>query len=171
MTDEKVPAKMKAIYDQVVALTDSICKEHLNEDYAVLSRKLAATLSRKRPSPLASGQPKSWAAGIVYALGQVNFLFDKSQTPYVAASDLCALFDVNQNTASGKAKQIRDSLKLNYFNHEWLLPDRIAQSPMVWMVSVNGYIVDVRHMPRFIQEEAYRKGLIPYVPADREEAE
>ena len=34
------------------------------------------------------------------------------------------------------------------------------------MVSVNGLIVDVRRMPRAIQEEAYRKGLIPYIPAD-----
>jgi hypothetical protein len=37
-------------------------------------------------------------------------------------------------------------------------------NPMAWMIMVNGFIVDVRYMPRAIQEEAYRKGLIPYVP-------
>jgi hypothetical protein len=26
--------------------------------------------------------------------------------------------------------------------------------------------VDVRTLPRFIQEKAYRKGLIPYLPGD-----
>ncbi|MDZ8257440.1 DUF6398 domain-containing protein [Nostoc sp. ChiQUE01b] len=36
---------------------------------------------RKRPSPLATGQAKSWACGIVHALGMVNFLYDSSQTP------------------------------------------------------------------------------------------
>jgi hypothetical protein len=36
------------------------------------------------------------------------------------------------------------------------------------MVAVNGLIVDVRQMPRVVQEEAYRKGIIPYIPADRE---
>jgi hypothetical protein len=27
--------------------------------------------------------------------------------------------------------------------------------------------VDVRHMPREVQEIAYQKGLIPFIPADR----
>ncbi len=38
---------------------------------------MAAALSRKRPSPLSTGRERSWAVGIIYALGQVNFLFDK----------------------------------------------------------------------------------------------
>ena len=92
MSDDKVPEKMRGIYDEIVALTDEVCGKHLSQEYADLSRKMAATLSRKRPSPLASGRAKTWAAGIVYALGQVNFLFDKSQTPYVPARELCALF-------------------------------------------------------------------------------
>jgi hypothetical protein len=29
---------------------------------------------------------------------------------------------------------------------------------------VNGLIVDARSLPRPMQEEAFRKGLIPYVP-------
>ncbi len=32
------------------------------------------------------------------------------------------------------------------------------------MISVSGVIVDVRYLPRKIQEEAYRKGLIPDIP-------
>ncbi len=31
-------------------------------------------------------------------------------------------------------------------------------------VMVNGIIVDVRTMPREVQEIAYRQGLIPYLP-------
>jgi len=34
------------------------------------------------------------------------------------------------------------------------------------MITVNGFIVDARSLPRPIQEEAYRKGLIPYLPKD-----
>jgi hypothetical protein len=169
MTDEKVPKKMRDRYDEITALTDEVCTTHLSQEYADLSRKMAATLSRKRPSPLASGRPKTWAASIVYALGQVNFLFDKSQTPHIPARDLCALFGVSQNSASGKAKQIRDMLKIHLFDHNWLLPSQLATSPTVWMVSVNGFIVDIRRMPRSIQEEAYRKGIIPYIPDDIDE--
>jgi hypothetical protein len=170
MTDEKVPEKMRAMYDDIVALMDEVCLKHLNQEYADLSRTMAAALSRKRPSPLASGRPKTWGAGIVYALGQVNFLFDKSQTPHVPARELCALFDVSQNSANAKAKQIRDALKIHVFDHHWLLPSQLEDHPAIWLVSVNGLIVDIRRMPRFIQEEAYRKGIIPYMPEAQHEA-
>ena len=40
---------------------------------------------------------------------------------------------------------------------------------MVWMLQVNGFMVDVRHAPREMQEIAFNKGLIPYIPADRQE--
>jgi hypothetical protein len=36
------------------------------------------------------------------------------------------------------------------------------------MAEVNGMLVDLRHMPREVQVIAYEKGLIPYVPADRD---
>jgi hypothetical protein len=36
------------------------------------------------------------------------------------------------------------------------------------MAEVNGLLVDLRHMPREIQEIAFEDGLIPYIPADRE---
>ena len=35
---------------------------------------------------------------------------------------------------------------------------------MAWMISVDGFIMDARSLPRLVQEEAYRKGLIPYLP-------
>jgi hypothetical protein len=38
-------------------------------------------------------------------------------------------------------------------------------NPMVWMVEVDGFIRDARSLPLQIQEIAYAKGLIPYIPA------
>lgn len=167
MSEERIPKNMRDTYDAIVALTDRMCAEHLNQEYADLSRKVAAMLARKRPSPLMSGKAASWAAGVVYAVGQMNFVFDKSEEPYLSAGDLAAAFGVSQQTAGNKAKQIRDGLRMRRFDHRWMLPSRIADSPMVWTVSVNGLIVDVRDMPREIQEEAYRKGIIPYIPDER----
>lgn len=37
------------------------------------------------------------------------------------------------------------------------------------MVQVNGLIVDVRGLPIELQRVAFAKGLIPYVPAERDE--
>ena len=32
-----------------------------------------------------------WAAGVVYAIGQVNFLFDRAQDPHATADELSQL--------------------------------------------------------------------------------
>jgi hypothetical protein len=170
LTEERtdtVPAAVRPAFDAIVNRIDAVCREHLNDEYAALGHSLAAALARKRPSPLARGKPEIWACGIVYALGTVNFLFDKSQTPYMRADELCAAFGVSQSSGSNKATLIREMFGMFQFDPRWCLPSLVDQNPLVWMLEVNGLIVDIRHMPREVQETAYQKGLIPYIPADR----
>ncbi|QTA78037.1 Uncharacterized protein dnl_02450 [Desulfonema limicola] len=161
---EKVPKQMLSIFNSIVKLTDKYCKEYLNDEYALMARYAAAALSRKRSSPLVKGRIKTWACAIVYALGQVNFLFDKSQEIYVSATNLCKGFGVATSTASDKAKTIRDLLKMYKMDPNWCLPSKIDQNPMAWTIMYNGFIIDARNLPREIQEIAYQKGLIPYIP-------
>ena len=158
---EPVPHQMHPVYDEITRLTDAVCRDHLDEEYAQLCRQLAAALARKRPSPMARGKPEIWACAVVYALGAVNFLFDKTQTPYLRADELCSLFGVSQSTAANKARQIRDMFDMVQADPRWYRPSQMNDNPIAWRVMVNGFIVDVRMMPREIQEEAYRKGLIP----------
>lgn len=165
-----VPAAMKSTYATIVALIDPFCQQYLTSEYATLCHELAAALSRKRPSPLSRGKPEIWACAIIYALGQVNFLFDKSQTPHMRPDELCAAFGVSQSSAASKAKVIRDLFGMGPFEPRWCLPSLLDENPMVWMLEVNGLIVDVRAMPRAVQEMAYQQGLIPYIPADRKPA-
>ncbi len=147
---------------------DSFCREHLNDEYAVLCRKLAEKLARKRPSPLLHGKPETWASGIVRTIGWVNFLGDPSQTPHLKMTDIDEGFGVSPASGSAKSKAIRDLLRLRPFDPEWTLPSRMDDNPLVWMLSVNGLPMDIRHAPREAQEVAFRKGLIPYIPADRQ---
>ena len=165
----KVPEAMREKFDEIVTINDTFCKQYLNEEYAELAREMAATLARKRPSPLVTGQAKSWAAGIIYTLGQVNFLFDKSQSPHMRADELCKRIGVSQQTASGRAKKIRDMLDIFQMHPDWTLPSLVDDNPLIWILSVNGYMVDIRGMPREVQVIAFEKGLIPYIPADRDE--
>jgi hypothetical protein len=129
---------------------------------------MAATLCRKRPSPLASGQPRTWACGIVYELGRVNFLSDPSTQPAMTLAQVCAAFGVGQSTASAKARVISNLLDVHRLNPSWLLPSLVEMHPLVWMAEVNGVLVDLREMPREVQQIAFEKGMIPYIPADRE---
>jgi hypothetical protein len=161
---EQVPKQLQPIYDQITAITDTFCAEHLNEEYAQLSRQLTAALSRKRPSPLLRGKATTWACGIVYALGSVNFLSDRSFEPFMRLEDLCALMGVSKSTGANKAAEIRKLFDMYQFDPNWTLPSLMDQNPIAWMITVNGLIIDARHAPPEIQEEAYRKGLIPYIP-------
>ena len=166
-----VPKQMQATYDAIVSLTDQVCKEHLNDEYAAMCRQLAATLARKRPSPLSRGRTDAWACGIAYTIGMVNFLFDKSQKPYLRADELCRLFRVSPGTGSGKSQMIRKMFDIMQFDPRWTLPSMMDRNPLIWMLSVNGYIMDIRYAPRGAQEEAFRLGLIPYIPKAPKEAD
>ena len=77
----KIPKAMRAVQEAVIALTDEVCADLPDEEYASLARTVVAKLARKRPSPIQSGRASTWAGAVVYALGQVNFLFDSSTKP------------------------------------------------------------------------------------------
>src|ERR1043166_9634 len=165
--EPSIPVAARPAHDGIVALTDAFCSEHLNPEYQALCRKLAAALARKRPSPLSRGKPEVWACAIVRVIGWVNFLDDSSQTPHLKLTAIDKAFGVAESTGQGKAKAIRDLLKIRQFDFHWMLRQRIEESPMTWMISVNGLVLDARHLRREIQEEAYRKGLIPFIPGEK----
>ena len=148
----------------IVGMTDKFCQDHLNDEYAVLCRRLAEKLARKRPSPLVSGQPKTWACGIIRTIGWVNFLDDRRQTPHMKLTAIDHAFGVGESTGQGKSMLIRKMFKIRPMDPAWTLRSRMDQNPMAWMIQVNGFSVDARFLKREIQEEALRKGLIPYIP-------
>lgn len=161
---EKVPKALQARFAEIVEITDAFAVAHLNQEYRQLIRYAVAALCRKRPSPLATGRADVWACGVTHAIGSVNFLFDPSQTPHITAGDLYRAFGVSQGTGQGKSKLVRDTLNTGQMDPSWTLPSQIAENPMVWLVMVDGMVVDIRSMPRRLQEVAFAKGLIPYIP-------
>jgi Domain of unknown function (DUF6398) len=162
---DAVPKTVKPRYDEIVELVDAVCRTHLTEEYAALTRDLAAAVARKRPSPLLRGQSRTWACGLTYTIGSVNFLFDPAQQPHVRGADLCTLFGVSPSAGAAKSREIMRLFDIVPLDPRWSLPSRLAENPLVWMIPVNGVIVDMRMMPRERQEQAYALGLIPFVPA------
>ncbi len=162
-----VPKAMLPVYEKIVALTDDVCDRCLDPEYRANAREMALALCRKRPSPLVSGQPRTWACGIVYVLGRVNFLSDELFSPHMTTADLCAAFGVSESATHAKARVIEEMLGTGPFDRRWTLPSLAEMNPLVWMVEVNGFVVDVRQMPREVQEIAFAKGLIPCIPDER----
>jgi hypothetical protein len=161
----KVPVALQTVFTEITAITSRFCAEQLDEEYARLCVKLAAKLARKRPSPLLRGDRRIWAAGIVYAIGRVNFLADPAQRPHLRTDHLAELLGVKQATMANKGRLIMDTLGIGLLDPEYSRSDMLDQNPMVWMIQVNDLILDARWLPEKLQIEAWRRGLIPYVPA------
>ena len=87
----------------------------------------------------------------------------------MTTAELCAAFDVGESTVHAKARAIENAIRVGPFDPQWTLPSLIEKNPLFWMAEVNGLLVDLRDMPREIQESAFQDRLIPYIPADRKE--
>jgi hypothetical protein len=159
-----IAEEVQPAFEEIAGLIDAFCKQHLNDEYAALCRRLTEKLARKRPSPLVSGKPNTWACGIVRTIGWVNFLDDRSQTPHLKLTAIDKAFGVGESTGQGKSMLIRKMLKIRQMDPAWSLRSQMDRNPMPWMIQFNGFLLDARFLKREFQEEALRKGLIPYIP-------
>lgn len=165
----EVPKKLQDVFLQLVARTDAFCEAHLNSEYQQVCREMAAAFCQKG-SPVAKGKLEGWAAGIVYSVGWVNFLTDPHQKPHLKAAQIAQGMGVSEATMQAKARVIRQALDVDRFDPGFTVPSMMKENPFIWMTQLkNGLIVDLRMAPREVQEEAFRRGMIPYVPADRGE--
>jgi hypothetical protein len=157
----RIPSAMRDRAQAIIDITDGACHEHLDDEYGQLARRLVARLARKRPSPLARGDARIWAAGVVYAIGQINFLFDPTHTPHLTAKQLAERLGVVHTTMANKAGLINRMLDIGMFEPELTRLGMLEQHPMTWIVEVDGLLVDARMLPPELQAEARRRGLIP----------
>jgi hypothetical protein len=84
-------------------------------------------------------------------------------------ADLCAAFEVSESTVHSKARAIEDALDVSPLDPRWTLPSLAQRNPLTWMAEINGVVVDLRYMSRDVQEFAFAKGVIPYIPTDKED--
>ena len=163
----RVPQALRARVDEIAALVETVCVKHLDQEYAMLCRRLVAKLARKRPSPVVRGDVDVWAAGALYAIGQNNFLFDPSQIPHLSAEDLSHLTGVPKSTMTAKAKRIRDAVGMRApMDPAFCRRELLADHPCAWLIEIDGLIVDARLLPAELQAEVRRYGLIPDLPLD-----
>jgi hypothetical protein len=83
---------------------------------------------------------------------------DPSFSPHVKTAELAAAFGVSEATMHAKARFIEKALSVNVLDPQWTTPSRIEHNPLTWMAEVGGLIVDLRAMPRDVQEQAFDAG-------------
>jgi hypothetical protein len=159
--DLAIPRALHERVDPILDVTDAFCTAHLDAGYARICRKMVARLARKRPSPLLRGDPRVWAAGVIHAAGHVNFLFDPSEPLHLTVDELSRLIGVSRSTLTNKSRAIGDLLRIDLVDPEYCRVELLAAHPYAWLVEVDGLLLDARHMPRDVQDELHRRGVIP----------
>ncbi|MBR0272088.1 MAG: tetratricopeptide repeat protein [Methanobrevibacter sp.] len=137
MKDEKTQIKQ----EEIIELVSSFCDEKLDDEYKQLSIKLVEKMGRKREVPFKRGKVEIWASAVIYALGQINFLFDKSNEPYATPDDICDYFNTKKSTVSNKARDIRDMFNMGHFDSEFSLSHILESQPSFYIDEKSGMII------------------------------
>ena len=161
---EHVPKAYRERFLEIVRLLDAFSQEYLDGEWNALFVQMAAPLCQKG-SPALKGRAKSWAAGIIHTVGRINFLGDPSFEPHMTSDEVAQGVGVSKSNMWAKFKAIRDGLGIMPMDPDYTLPELLEQNPLVWMVEVNGLLMDIRRAPRELQETAFEQGAIPFVPS------
>lgn len=137
---------------KLLEMTGIFCSQKLDDDYFQLCEKLIKKMGRKRDVPFKRGKLEIWAAAVIYAIGSINFLFDKSFEPYMTAQQISDDFGTKNSTVSNKAGQIREMFKLKMFDNEFSTNQMNETNPFNDLVMVDGLIVPISSIPENLQE-------------------
>ncbi|MBC8205380.1 MAG: hypothetical protein H8E87_07705 [FCB group bacterium] len=146
-------AKIESKRQQLAQMITAFCAEYLDDDYKSLCIKMIDKMSRKRTVPFLSGKIEIWAAAIVYAIGSINFLFDRNFEPYATAEDICDFFNTNKSTTAQKAALIRNMFKMGYWDKEFATGHSKRHDPFRDLVEINGFIIPNNMLPQEIRRQ------------------
>jgi hypothetical protein len=152
--------QVESVAQALIQMTGEFCAQHLDCEYERLCKQLILKMKRKRQPPFLGGRLNTWAAGVIYALGQINFLFDHDTQPYVSPDQIAEHFGVSKRTVGQKAKQIRDMFSLSYWHPEFSTQEVLASNPCKNMVVIDGFIVPVEMLEPEVREELRRRGVV-----------
>jgi len=129
-------------YDELIALTDAYCEDLLDEEFTMLARRMTRALVAQSKSLVTSGHAGTWAAAIIYALSEVNQIFEDNIMGYHHDPDiLCAAFKRSLNTTGTRARRIRKRLGIGTLDPDWTHSTHRATDPRTNLVRVRGFLI------------------------------
>jgi len=139
--------------EEIIGLLSEFCAARLNEEYRALCVEMALALDDLPEAPLARGREEIWAAAIVYTVGGLNFLGDKSFEPYLPSSAIFEHFGVKSSTVGAKSRTIRDLLDIEWLDDQFATTRMKEFNPFNSLVMVDDMIVPISALPDNIQKQ------------------
>jgi len=99
--------------NEIQELLLPFCEEHLDEELTGYVLKLLGILGRKRVISITRGRPEIWAAGIIYVIARLNFLFDRDNQYYISADTIADFFEASKSTTGQKAALIEKACNIS----------------------------------------------------------
>ena len=105
MTDEK--------REKLTQMVDGFCDEYLNDEYKEICHEIIEDMANGKSVRYTMGKLEVWASAIIYAVSQINSLFDKSNEVHISRKDILNYFNTKQSVVSRKAVNLRDRYNLD----------------------------------------------------------
>jgi len=129
--------------DQILTLVTNYCQKYLDKEYTDICSKVFHDLLEENPAVFNRGQEGIWVAAIVWAVGSVNFLGDKSFEPYASLADVCIYFNANKSSVGQKSAKIRKQLNIDRFNPDYQTTTQVSDFLNSLVMTPEGFIVPV----------------------------
>ena len=99
---------------ELIKLINAFCDKYLDEEYKNLSVKLIKRMANEEKVLFNCGSLENWAASILYALGQINYLFNKThEGQYVSRKTLLRFYHAKSSTITNKSAEIKKKYNLD----------------------------------------------------------
>lgn len=148
--------QIKEKEQQLLEITGTFCAQKLNQEYFELCEKLIKKMGRKREVPFKRGKLEIWAAAVIYTIGSINFLGDKSFEPYLHTREIHNYFGTKPSTVSAKARMIKDMFDLWYYNPEFSTGHMHQSNPFNNLVMVDDLILPIESLPEHMQQMVHQ---------------
>lgn len=116
--------------EEIIDLITEFSDRYLDDEFKKLNIKLARRLSDK--VSFSDDSPEIWAGAIIFAVCQLNFVFDGAYKIRLGRVEVAYYFSTTQNKLTLKARDIRRLLKLKLgdeeFSSEFVLSLNVPES-------------------------------------------
>jgi len=139
--------------DQILIQVTDYCQKYLDNEYTEVCNQVFKNLLKENPVIFNRGKAGIWGAAIVWAVGSINFLGDKSFEPYASLADVCKYFNANMSSVGQKAAKIRKLLNINLFNPDYQTTNAASDFLNRLVMTPEGFIVPVDMFENNSEEE------------------
>ena len=105
MSDEK--------QEKLTQMVGEFCDEYLNDEYKDICQKIIEDMAKGKSVYFERGKLEVWASAIIYAVCQINSVFDETSEVHITRKDILNHFNTKQSVVSRKAINLRNIYNLD----------------------------------------------------------